>query len=228
MRRADRLFQVLQILRRRRLTTARRLAEELEVSERTIYRDVADLMASGVPVEGEPGMGYTLRGFDLPPLMFTEVEIEALVLGARVVESWTDAELARAALDVLRKVEAVLPPSRRSRVRDTRLFAPTRGERPPSADLRPLRAALREQRKIHIEYEDAQGVQTARTVRPLALAFFGPIWVLSAWCELRDDFRSFRPDRMRRLDVLADSFHAEPGKTLEDYMRRVGIDGDPA
>jgi predicted DNA-binding transcriptional regulator YafY len=94
MRRADRLFQILQILRRRRLTTARRLAEELEVSERTIYRDVADLMASGVPIDGEPGMGYSLRGFDLPPLMFTEVEIEALVLGARVVESWTDPEAA--------------------------------------------------------------------------------------------------------------------------------------
>lgn len=125
VRRADRLFRIIQILRRRRVTTARRLAEELEVSARTVYRDVQDLVASGVPIEGEAGVGYVLRrGYDLPPLMFTEDEIEALVLGARIVGSWADAALARAAGDVLVKVDAVLPPRLKHRLIDSPLHSP--------------------------------------------------------------------------------------------------------
>ena len=124
MRRADRLFQIVQLLRRRRLTTAAQIAERLEVSERTVYRDIRDLSLSGVPVLGEAGVGYRLgRDFDLPPMMFTVDEIQALVLGARMVESWGDEELRRAARDVLTKVEAVLPPSKRHRVHDTALFS---------------------------------------------------------------------------------------------------------
>src|ERR1700736_2952047 len=125
MRRADRLFRIVQLLRRRKLTTAKQLADELEVSERTVYRDVADLVGSGVPIRGEAGVGYALeRGFDLPPLMFTEDELEALVLGARVVESWADASLAQAARQVLEKVEAVLPERLQDRVSRAALFAP--------------------------------------------------------------------------------------------------------
>lgn len=125
MRRADRLFQIIQLLRRRHVVTAAYLARELEVSERTVYRDVRDLISSGVPIEGEAGVGYMLRkGFDLPPLMFTDTEIEAMVLGARVVSSWGDAALARAARDALARVESVLPDRLRSRLQDTRLYAP--------------------------------------------------------------------------------------------------------
>ena len=149
MRRADRLFQLVQVLRGRRLSTARQLAARLGVSERTVYRDVRDLVASGVPVEGAAGVGYRLRGFDLPPLMFTAEEVEALVLGARIVESWADPQLARAASEALAKVEAALPRERRHLVRDTPLFAPDDHARAEvTVDVAALRAAARESRRL--------------------------------------------------------------------------------
>ncbi len=226
MRRADRLFRLVQLLRRSRVTTARRLAAELEVSERTVYRDVSDLSASGVPIEGEAGVGYRLRDFDLPPLMFTVEEIEALVLGARMVENWTDPELASAARDALFKVEAALPKGKKRLVGETRLFVPSREDRGPEMpDFAVLRRAIREGRKIRFAYTDTQGRQTRRTVRPLSLAFFGPVWVMAAWCELRDDFRAFRPDRIAELRVL-DPFVPQAGKTWRDYMLEMGIDPD--
>src|SRR4051812_39275569 len=167
MRRADRLFQIVQRLRRHgAVVTAAALAHELEVSERTVYRDVADLVASGVPITGEAGVGYRLpRGaFDLPPLMFTEDEIEALVLGARVVESWADPALARAAADVLAKVEVVLPPALRERIAGATLFALNLRERAAeSGHLTTLRAAVRERRKVRLAYVDRGGQPTART-----------------------------------------------------------------
>ena len=222
MRRADRLFEIIQIMRRKKLVRASDLAEMLEVSERTIYRDVRDLIASGVPIEGEAGIGYMLRaGFDLPPLMFSEQEIEALVLGARIVEAWTDPQLCRAASDVIAKVEAVVPSRLRQYMADTALLAPTTDFIEPIVfELAELRRALRERRKVHFAYVDALGDQTERTVRPLSLAFFGPAWVLAAWCELRTDFRTFRLDRMTRFDVHDEKFHPEPGKTLEDFLQR--------
>jgi predicted DNA-binding transcriptional regulator YafY len=224
MRRADRLFQVIQLLRRRNVATAAWLAEELEVSERTIYRDVRDLMLSGVPIEGEAGVGYILRrGFDLPPLMFTEAEIEAMVLGARVVTSWGDAGLAKAAAEALARVEAVLPDRLRERLTATPLFAP--GFHVPqevAASLPALRGAIDERRKIHLDYVSADGSGTERAVRPLALFFWGSVWSLTAWCELREDFRSFRLDRMRELKPLPDRFRDEPGRTLDDYFARMG------
>src|SRR5215468_9947586 len=149
MRRADRLFQIIQRLRRRGRVTAAALAEELEVSARTVYRDVRDLVSSGVPIQGEAGVGYALpRGFDLPPLMFTEEEIEALVLGARIVETRADPALARAARDVLAKVEAVLPPRLRDRIAEAALFAPGYRVRAADAGLTSLRTAIRERRKV--------------------------------------------------------------------------------
>ena len=159
MRRADRLFQIVQILRSRRLTTARRLAEELEVSERTIYRDINDLVCSGVPVRGEAGVGYALdKGFDLPPLMFTRDEIEALVLGARVVRSWADPGLAKAARQALEKIDVVLPKTLKGRMENLPLFAVNFE---PDADvanrLVELRAAVREKHKVEIGYSDAKG-----------------------------------------------------------------------
>ncbi|WP_193367745.1 helix-turn-helix transcriptional regulator [Pelagibius marinus] len=220
MRRADRLFQIVQELRRRKLVTARHLATVLEVSERTIYRDIRDLAASGVPIEGEAGVGYVLqRGYDLPPLMFTEEEIEALVLGARIIESWADPALAKAAGDVVAKVEAVLPDNLRDHVSRTPLSAPADHRAAPlSVDAAAIRAALRSRHKLHFHYCNAEARASERSVRPLALAFYGPVWLLIAWCELRDDFRAFRLDRMERMTVLDERFAEERGKTLRDFV----------
>jgi predicted DNA-binding transcriptional regulator YafY len=232
MRRADRLFQIVQRLRRRgAVVTAAALARELEVSERTIYRDVADLTASGVPIAGEAGVGYRLpRGtFDLPPLMFTEEEIEALVLGARVVQSWGDPALARAAEDVLAKVEAVLPAERRDRIADATLFALNmREQREVGERLARLRASVREQRKIELDYGDRLGQQTTRTVWPLGLFYWGATWTVGGWCELRVGFRNFRLDRITRLETTDARFPNTPGRTLQDlfdyYRREVTAD----
>lgn len=219
MRRADRLFQIVQILRRRRLTTARHLAETLEISERTVYRDIRDLVSSGVPVEGEAGMGYRLRGFDLPPLMFTREEVEALVFGARVVQSWADPGLARAASEAVAKIRAVLPGDRSHLVDSTPLYAPEDHYREKiSVDLACLREAVRESWRLRFAYTDAAGSSTERTVHALGLFFYGPVWLLVGWCELRHDFRLFRLDRMRDLEVLPGSVPPVPGRTLQDFL----------
>lgn len=221
MRRADRLFQIIQLLRRRHVVTAAFLARELEVSERTVYRDIRDLVGTGVPIDGEAGVGYTLRrGFDLPPLMFTEPELEAMVLGARVVSSWGDQALGRAARDALARVEAALPDRLREKLTNTPLFAP--GFHVPAetiASLTPLRVALEERRIVWMRYEDAEGVISERTLRPVGLFFWGYRWSLSAWCELRQAFRSFRLDRIRQIDVREERFTPLPGQTLEDLFK---------
>ena len=220
MRRADRLFRIVQRLRRRGVTTARALAEDLQVSERTIYRDVRDLVLSGVPVLGEAGVGYALpRGYELPPLMFTEEELEALVLGVRVVRSWADPQLRAAAGDVLAKVEAVLPPALRDRLSAAQLFAPT--VHVPAAvtqGLERLRAALRERRKIRFRYVDRRGASSERTIWPLGLFFWGTSWSVAGYCELRKDFRNFRADRVAGLEVLAERFEEVEGRTLRDLL----------
>ena len=223
MRRADRLFQIIQLLRRHHVMTAANLARELEISERTVYRDIRDLVLSGVPIEGEAGVGYMMRrGFDLPPLMFSEQEIEAMVLGARVVTSWGDAALAKAAGDALARVEAALPDRLKSRLTGTRLYAPGfHVPAPVIASLAALRAGIDARQKAWMSYTSAEGERTERTVRPLGLFFWGATWSLTAWCELRDDFRSFRLDRIESLRMLDERFAEEPGKTLEDFFRRV-------
>ena len=224
MRRADRLFEIIQILRRRSLTRARDLAERLEVSERTVYRDVRDLVACGVPIDGEAGVGYVLRGgFDLPPLMFDEQEIEALLLGARIVQSWADPVLAEAAADVVSKVEAVIPERLRRHMAETALLAPSNHfAEPMTVKPEVLRRAIRERQILAVRYSDAEERESERRLRPLALAFYGPVWLLVAWCELRRDFRSFRLDRMVEMTVLEEIFAPEPGKTLQDYLKRQG------
>ena len=221
MRRADRLFQLIQYLRGRGgVVTAQAIADNLEVSVRTVYRDVADLVASGVPIDGERGVGYMLRsGFDLPPLMFDVEEIEALVLGAAIVKHWSDDGLAAAARRAVSKIEAVLPEHRRAQLLETALFAPPTSVREPiSVDLAALRRAIRGAAKIRFSYTDQYGSESERVVRPLGLAFYGPIWLLMAWCELRDDFRTFRVDRIAAADVLPETFAPEPGKTIDDYL----------
>lgn len=226
MRRADRLFQLVQLLRRYRVTTAARLAGELEVSERTIYRDVRDLISSGVPIEGEAGVGYALpRSFDLPPLMFTRQELEAVSLGVRMVKAWGDDELARSAKSALARIEAVLPRSLVPAVRETALFAPDFHIRPGLREhLATLRHAVSERRRTRILYRRRDGEQSDRTVRPLGLFFWGYAWSLTAWCELREEFRNFRLDRMESLHVTDVVFNDEPGRNLDDYLARTGDD----
>ena len=222
MRRADRLFEIIQHMRRKKLVRAAELAESLEVSERTIYRDIRDLMTSGVPIEGEAGVGYVLHdGFDLPPLMFTEQEIEALVLGARIVQSWADCELSEAAADVIAKVEAVVPERLRAYMSETALMAPQEHfVEPIVLDIADVRKAIRNRLKVCFGYRDALGDVSERTVRPLSLAFFGPSWCLAAWCELREDFRTFRLDRMQDFVALEERFKNERGRTLNDFLKR--------
>ncbi len=223
MRRADRLFRIVQLLRSGRLVTARNLAEKLEVSPRTIYRDVQDLQLSGVPVEGEAGIGYTLRrDFDIPPLMFSRDEITALVLGVRMVQTWGGPQLAEAANAALRKIEVVLPLDLRDTVEEVLLYAPAIQV---SDEVRRLLGSLHtaalEQRFLEFAYNRKDGQPSVRRVRPLALYFWGGTWTLAAWCELRQDFRSFRVDRMATVAVLDTVFTLEPRQTLREYLRRV-------
>jgi predicted DNA-binding transcriptional regulator YafY len=220
MRRADRLFQIVQQLRHERLVTAAKLARHLEVSERTIYRDIADLIGAGVPIEGEAGVGYRVgKGFELPPLMFDHAEVQALVLGARMVEGWADEDLRRAARSVLAKVEAVLPSSRRKMVQDTALYALSFHVPEEARErLGPLRRAIDERHKVSFDYEDRQGRSSGRVVRPLGLFFWGATWTLGAYCELRQDHRSFRLDRIVNLAVTEDAFEHVSPVTLEDFV----------
>lgn len=222
MRRADRLFDIVQLMRRNRLVRAQDLARELEVSERTIYRDIAALIASGVPIEGEAGVGYILRGeLDLPPLMFGEEEIEALVLGARIVEGWADPALAHAASRALGKIEAVLPERLRGYMDAVPLNAPRdHWAAPVEIDIAALRRAIREGRKLAFTYQAKGGEVTERTVRPLLLSFYGSVWNLTSWCEMRGDFRTFRLDGVHAPRFLDERFEPEPGRTLADLMAR--------
>lgn len=229
MRRADRLFQIVQYLRGGRLVTAASLAERLEVSERTIYRDIADLQSTGVPIDGEAGVGYIMReGFDLPPLMFSRDEIVALVTGARMARAWGGAAVARAAEEALIKIEAVLPDGERSRIQQTEIHAPD-FMMPDEDRLRfdLLERAADRRQVLEVAYRDAEGAATARRIRPLGLWFWGKVWTLAAWCELRSDFRTFRLDRMDQIRETGEAFRPERGRTLTDYYRRMERDQEP-
>lgn len=205
------------------MTTARRLAEKLQVSERTIYRDVRDLQLSGMPIEGEPGVGYLLRqDFDIPPLMFTRTEIEALVLGARMVRAWAGAEQGDAATQALNKIEAVLPPDLRERVDQTLLFALSFKVSPElRRNVDALNRAASERAYAEFDYAREDGERSHRRVRPLGQYFWGGVWTLAAWCEMRKDFRNFRVDRVSALQVLADKFPDDPKKNLTAFIAKM-------
>jgi predicted DNA-binding transcriptional regulator YafY len=221
MRRADRLFRLVQQLRRRRVSTAAQLASALGVSVRTVYRDIQDLSLSGVPVFGEAGVGYALaKGFDLPPLMFTAEEVEALVLGARIVEAWGDPKLRKAAGDALGKALAVLPRPLRDSVPDAALFAPDFHVREQATrPLALLRRAVRQRLVVSFAYRDQKGAATVRSVHPLGLFFWGCAWSLGAWCTLREGFRNFRLDRMDDVATSGETFPVVRGRTLADFFR---------
>ncbi|MDE2486171.1 MAG: YafY family transcriptional regulator [Alphaproteobacteria bacterium] len=213
MRRADRLFQIIQILRRHRgPVTSEVIAEELETSKRTVYRDIADLMAQRVPIRGEAGVGYVLEnGFDLPPLMLTQVEVEAAVLGAQWVASRGDPELARAAQDLIAKIGATVPERLRPVVVDpaTRA-APNYKSVPDRIEMAAARRAIHDGRKIRLTYRDEQERETVRTVWPFAVGYHEAVRLLLAWCELRQDFRSFRTDRVGGAAFLDDRYPERP------------------
>ena len=229
MRRADRLFQIVQYLRGRRLTTAAQIAAWLSVSERTVYRDVRDLSLSGVPVEGEAGVGYRLsKGFDLPPIMFTMDEVHALVAGARMVQAWGGPALAVSSRSAIDKIAQALPASRRDDVERTPLFAPGFHLRAATgSELEAVRQAILARRKMRLTYVDSREKSSERVIRPLGLAFWGTTWTIAAWCETRVDFRNFRLDRIRRLESLIETFADEPGTRLEDFLAMVNSEGPP-
>jgi len=224
MRRADRLFQLVQLLRRQRTVTAAELARSLEVSERTVYRDVQDLSLSGVPIEGEAGVGYRLKpGFDLPPLMFTAEELQALRLGAQLVQGWADDALAGAATSALQRIETVLPEKLREESNRQFLFAPRFAAASESkAWMRELRAAMRDRNKVSIAYRkpDSEDAST-RTIEPLGLFYWGRTWTLGAWCELRQGFRTFRLDRIVSLTILTGTTYT---RTPADYIQHASTE----
>jgi predicted DNA-binding transcriptional regulator YafY len=223
MRRADRLFQLVQLLRSRKQRTAAELGDELRVSTRTVYRDVADLIGSGVPIEGEPGVGYRLRrGYELPPLTFNAEEIESLVLGARMVQAWADDELAQAASSALTKIEAVVPEPLRSSITNSTLFAVSGAwARAMATELGLLRRAIADRRKLRFRYRREDGESSERIVRPLGLYFFGAKWLLASYCEMRADYRSFRVDRMDQHEQLDETFDPSDGIDLRTFLLKV-------
>ena len=225
MRRADRLFLIIHALRgRRSALTAQQLAGTLHVSLRTIYRDVADLQLSGVPIEGEAGIGYVLRkGSDIPPLMFNADELEALVVGTRFVRAFGGERLGLAASAALLKIEAVLPPELRERSRRTRIYAPELDNRiEASGMIDRLHAAVEARQVLRLQYRDPSGNETVREVEPLCLTFWGGSWTLGAWCRLRGGFRNFRPDRIVGVEATGEAFVEIAGRDLNAYLRSVG------
>jgi predicted DNA-binding transcriptional regulator YafY len=219
MRRAERLFQIIQILRRStRSVTAAALAAELETSKRSVYRDIAALIGQRVPIRGEAGFGYVLEGgFDLPPLMLTTEEVEAAVLGAQWVAGHADPALAHAARDLIAKIAASVPDGLRSLIHDAAARTPPGWNMPADGlDIALARAWARKGHKIALTYRDRNGEVSERTVWPVAIAYFDAARVLVAWCELRQDFRDFRADRVVRADFLDDRFPCRPA----DLRRR--------
>jgi predicted DNA-binding transcriptional regulator YafY len=221
MRRSDRLFDIIQRLRTARApVTALALAEELEVAPRTVYRDIAALQASRVPIEGAAGLGYVLRrGYDLPPLMFTFDEMEAVLVGMRLLRRTRDPGLKAAALSVLSKLAAVLPDRLREQL-DQAPFHVSDGDalEPTAISLAELRVAIREARKLRITYRDGSGAATARIIRPVALEFYVEATLICGWCELRSDYRHFRADRIASAALLSDTFLPDKQRLLAGWL----------
>ncbi len=219
MRRTDRLFDIIQILRDGKLHRAQDIADRLEVSVRTIYRDMDTLVASGVPVEGERGVGYMVREqITLPPLNLTPAELEALNLGMAIVAEAADPDLKSAAETLADKIDAVLPTQVVAEA-DSWKFAvyPFADAARGLAHMAPIRSAIKSRQKLHLAYRRIDGVMTDRTIRPLHMEYWGRVWTLTAWCELREGFRVFRVDLIESVHPLPEIFADEPGKRLSDF-----------
>jgi predicted DNA-binding transcriptional regulator YafY len=220
MRRSDRLFDLIQILRDGRLHRAADIAARLEVSTRTIWRDMATLQASGLPVEGERGVGYMLTApITLPPVALTHEEMEALRLGIALVASAADKGMAYAAHTLGQKIAAVSPAAGSVPPVDAFVFASPEATR-AAPHLPAIRQAIAAAEKLDLRYRDLAGRETKRRIRPLQLEYWGRVWTLSAWCENRNDFRSFRIDLVMSVKQTGVHFKAELGKTLADFMAR--------
>jgi predicted DNA-binding transcriptional regulator YafY len=227
MSRSERLLELIQTLRRyRRPVSGQTLADETNVSLRTLYRDIATLQAQGADIEGEPGMGYILKpGFLLPPLMFSEDEIEALVLGSRWVASRTDSDLSRAASNVLAKIAAVLPDDMKPKLESSNLLVPQyHNEIADVVDLSLVRKAIRNEHIVEIGYVDAAGVPTERRIWPFALGFYDRVRVVAAWCEMRNDFRNFRTDRIQRMEPQGKRYPRRKAELLKAWRIAEGRD----
>ena len=224
MRRADRLFQLTLLLGRRRILTGDQLAERLQVSRRTVYRDIRDLCASGVPIDGEPGVGFRMRrGYQVPPLMFTEEELQALVFGARLVQSCADEGLHTAADALLAKVDAVLPPHLKPKLELPGLLVPDFRVSPEvKFTLRELRNAISARVRVGFRYTQGDGIAIAVRVRPLCLRYVGGTWTLGAWSDGESAFRAFRIYRVAELEITQDRFAPERGRDLADYLAAAG------
>ncbi|MCW8877563.1 MAG: YafY family transcriptional regulator [Kangiellaceae bacterium] len=220
MRRADRLFQITQILRNKRLVTAKQLAERLEVSERTIYRDIQDLSLSGVPIESEAGVGYMLRHtLDIPPIMFDADELEAIVLGVKMITAWSGNQLDKAAKSALEKIEAVVPEELRKNIETSKLFVPTFAiPNQHKANFEVLRQAINGKQVISVNYHKLNGEHSTRELWPLGMYYWGKVWTLVAWCGLRKAFRAFRVDRLQKITPTGEHYKEVDGRSLDDYV----------
>jgi predicted DNA-binding transcriptional regulator YafY len=231
VRRADRLFDIIQSLRvATKPVTAATLAEQLEVTVRTVYRDIASLQGSRVPIEGAAGIGYVLRkGFDLPPLMFTADELDAITVGARLVRRLRDPALRDAADSVLSKVATALPETLRQQVIEAPFYVSSgNAATPEGIDLADVRFAIRETRKLWITYVDAQERRSVRTIWPIGLAYYVDVTLIGAWCELRQDFRHFRVERILTSTVLDETFSTDGGRLMEGWLAQRWQEEDAA
>ncbi len=218
MRRAERLFRIVNEMRARRVSRAEDLAQRFEVSPRTIYRDIVHLQASGLPIEGEAGVGYILRpGFELPPVTFTHEELEALAVALSFTESLDDADLATAAREVRAKLQAGLPAPETRKLADAPYFALRRSTGAPD-HAAPIRRAIRKRLIVALTYADGSGAISHRRIRPLAIWNMAEGWMFSGWCELRGDFRTFRFDRITDLTVTDVVFAQEDAKGLQAFL----------
>lgn len=221
MRKAERLFQILNLLRNRRtVRTAAQLADSLDVSERTIYRDIQALSLSGVPIEGEAGVGYRLqRHFDLPPLMFDHDEVESLLLGARMIRAWSDRQLAASASSALNKILSVLPEHLRAIEESSAIMVPDYQNQSAAASYsEQIRKAIKNFEIIDIHYTDVKEDNTQRKIWPLGIFFWGNTWTLVAWCELRKGYRVFRLDRINRYEPTGEIFTTKEDCSLDHYL----------
>lgn len=225
MSRASRLLDLVQLLRRHRAPiSGPALAEALGISIRTLYRDIATLQAQGADIQGEPGLGYVLRpGFTLPPLMFSVDELEALVLGSRWVAVRGDARLGAAAADAVAKIRAVLPDALRENIDAAVLTVPPLNEVPVAIDASVIRAAARKEHKLVITYRDLSGAETTRTIWPLLIGFFEKVLVLAAWCELRQDYRGFRVDRIVAVAATEERYPRRRATLIKEWRARQGM-----
>ena len=221
MRRADRLIKIVHYLRRmRRAVTARQIAEHFEVCQRTVYRDIQDLMNSGVPIVGEAGVGYLIdKKYHLPPVMFDFDELEAIALGINMVRTWTDEKFSKVAENALEKIQAVLSEPLLNEMQQLTTYSAESGDKIPwEVSFSDIRECIRSRRKIKFHYTDLNDKTSDRTIRPLSLVFFGPVWLVLGWCETREDFRNFRLDRMAELAIPGTTFKDEKDKTIKAYV----------